>query len=127
EIATAVEARPELEGTTAMFTSVDPNDLSTIGFYTTLDPRAAFLTELGMEQPSAVEEGSDGTDQFWLTRSAEEADAFDDLDVLITYGDAEGAIVDQLQGDKLMAQIPAIADGAVAVLVNDTPLAASAN
>ncbi|MDP9820279.1 iron-siderophore ABC transporter substrate-binding protein [Nocardioides massiliensis] len=127
EIAAAVEARPELEGTTAMFTSVDPTDLSTIGFYTTLDPRAAFLTELGMELPTAVEEGSEGTDQFWLTRSAEEADAFDDLDVLITYGDAEGTIVGQLQGDKLMAQIPAVADGAVAVLTNDTPLAAASN
>ncbi len=125
EIASAVEARPALEGTTALFTSIDPTDLSQIGFYTTMDPRAAFFDELGMEHATAVAEGSADTDQFWLTRSAEEADAFADLDLLVTYGD--GTIVDQLRSDKLMAQIPAVANGAIAVLPNDTPLAAASN
>ena len=45
----------------------------------------------------------------------------------MTYGDADGAIIDQLQADPLLSQIPAIASGAIAVLENSTPLAASAN
>ena len=45
----------------------------------------------------------------------------------MTYGDADGAIIEQLQADPLLSQIPAIADGRIAILENSTPLAASAN
>lgn len=127
QIDQVAQAHPELAGKTTLFTSVDTTDLSQIGFYTTLDPRPAFLEVFGMEPAAAVAEASEGTDQFWLTRSAEEADAFEDLDVLLTYGDADGQVVELLQGNPLYAQIPAVANGAIAVLPNDTPLAAAAN
>ena len=47
--------------------------------------------------------------------------------MFVTYGDADGAIIDQLQADPLLSQIPAVANGNIAVLENSTPLAASAN
>jgi iron complex transport system substrate-binding protein len=77
--------------------------------------------------PAVVAEESADTDQFYLTVSAEEAERFDDVDIFVTYGEADGAIIDQLQGDPLLSQIPAIAAGQIAVLENNTPLAASAN
>ncbi|HIE61835.1 MAG TPA: iron-siderophore ABC transporter substrate-binding protein, partial [Microbacterium sp.] len=57
----------------------------------------------------------------------EEADRFADVDVFVTYGDPGSDIVEQLQADPLLSQIPAIANGSIVVLENSTPLAASAN
>ena len=110
-----------------LFSYIDPTDLSQIGFYTSLDTRPGFLTSLGLPQPAVVEEESAGTDQFYVSVSSEEADRFEDVDVFVTYGEADGAIIDQLQADPLLSQIPAIANGHIAILENSTPLAASAN
>ena len=59
--------------------------------------------------------------------SAEQADRFADVDVFVTYGDPDGTLVQTLQADPLLSQIPAIAEGRIAILENNTPLAASAN
>ena len=80
-----------------------------------------------MPEPTVVADESAGSDLFYVSVSSEEADRFEDVDVFVTYGDADGAIVSQLQADPLLAQIPAIANGNIAVLQNSTPLAASAN
>jgi len=121
----AFEAHPELEGTSVAFTFTDPTDLSQIGFYSELDPRPAFLVDNGMEESPAVAEASEGSDEFYLTVSAEEADSFEDTDLFVTYGTED--LLEQVQADPLLAEIPAIADGAVAVLPDSTPLAAAAN
>ena len=92
-----------------------------------LDTRPGFLNSLGLPEPTVVAEESAGTDLFYVTVSSEEADRFADVDVFVTYGDADGAIVSQLQADPLLSQIPAIANGNIAILENSTPLAASAN
>lgn len=118
---------PELAASRVLFSYIDPADFSQIGFYTALDTRPGFLTGLGLPEPTIVAEESAGSDLFYLSVSSEEADRFDDVDVFVTYGDADGAIVEQLQADPLLAQIPAIANGNIAVLENSTPLAASAN
>ncbi len=47
--------------------------------------------------------------------------------MLVTYGDPDGSTLRTLQADPLLAQVPAIAEGAVAVLADSTPLAAAAN
>ena len=127
KVQSALVARPELADSKVLFSYIDPADFSQIGFYTSLDTRPGFLTGLGLPEPTVVAEESAGSDLFYLSVSSEEADRFDDVDVFVTYGDADGAIVSQLQADPLLAQIPAIANGNIAVLENSTPLAASAN
>jgi iron complex transport system substrate-binding protein len=127
KVQSALAAHPELADAKVLFSYIDPADLSQIGFYTSLDTRPGFLTGLGLPEPTVVAEESAGSDLFYLSVSSEEADRFDDVDVFVTYGDADGAIVSQLQADPLLAQIPAIANGDIAVLENSTPLAASAN
>ena len=127
EVQSALAAHPDLADSKVLFSYIDPADFSQIGFYTSLDTRPGFLTGLGLPEPTVVAEESAGTDAFYLSVSAEEADRFDDVDVFVTYGDPDGSIVDQLQADPLLSQIPAIANGNIAVLENSTPLAASAN
>jgi iron complex transport system substrate-binding protein len=127
EVQTALAEYPELAESKVLFSYIDPADFSQIGFYTSLDTRPGFLTGLGIPEPAVVVEESAGSDLFYLSVSSEEADRFEDVDVFVTYGDADGAIVSQLQADPLLSQIPAIANGNIAVLENSTPLAASAN
>jgi iron complex transport system substrate-binding protein len=127
EVSEAFAERPELAGKTAMFAFIDPNDLSQIGFYTSHDTRPGFMTSIGMENPSIVEEASAETEDFYVTRSAENADAFADVDVFVTYGDPEGEMIETLQADPLLSKIPAIKRGSIAILEESTPLAASAN
>ena len=98
-----------------------------MGFYTTHDTRPGFLAEVGMAMPALVTEASAETEEFYVTRSAEDLDAFDDVDIFVTYGDADGELVEQITGDPVLSQIPAIERGSVAVLEDSTPLAASAN
>ena len=127
EIASALAEYPELDGRKALFSFIDPSDFSQVGFYTSHDTRPGFLESIGLPAPSIVEEESEGTEEFYVTVSSEAADRFADVDVFVTYGDADGAIIEQLQADPLLSKIPAIAEGRIAVLENSTPLAASAN
>lgn len=126
--ATVTEAfaeHEELAGKNVVFSYLDPNDLSQIGFYTTLDTRPGFLAEYGMGTPEVVTESSEGTDEFYTTVSAERADAFDDVDLIVTYGDQ--SLARAAQDDPLLSRIPAVEQGAIAMLPDATPLAAAAN
>jgi iron complex transport system substrate-binding protein len=127
EVDGALAANPELVDKKILFSYIDPADLSQIGFYTSHDTRPGFLSSIGLPQPAIVDEESANTEGFYVTVSAEEADRFADVDVFVTYGEADGAIIAQLQADPLLSKIPAIAEGRIAVLQNSTPLAASAN
>ncbi|WP_447652641.1 iron-siderophore ABC transporter substrate-binding protein [Microbacterium sufflavum] len=121
---TALEAHSVLKDKKVLFAYFDPSDLSTIGYYTAADTRPGYLHSLGLPFPAIVEE-SVGSDKFNLEVSAEEAQKFDDVDVLVTYGD--DTTLAALQADPLLSKIPAIAEGRVAILPNATPIAASAN
>jgi iron complex transport system substrate-binding protein len=127
EVDAALELHPELDGQRVLFAFIDPTDLSQVGFYTSHDTRPGFLAELGLPLPTVVEEESAATQDFFVTVSSELADRFADVDLLVTYGGADGAIVDQIQADPLLSQIPAVANGSIAILEDSTPLAASAN
>lgn len=127
EVDAALTNHPELADASVLFSYIDPSDFSQIGFYTTLDTRPGFLADLGVPQPTVVAEESEGSDLFYTTVSAEQADRFADVDVFVTYGDASGSIIPLLQADPLLSQIPAIAEGRIAILEESTPLAASAN
>ncbi|WP_313622860.1 iron-siderophore ABC transporter substrate-binding protein [Microbacterium sp.] len=120
----ALAANSALEGKKVLFAYFDPSDLSQIGYYTAADTRPGYLHDLGLPLPAIVEENAD-SDQFYLQVSAEEAQKFDDVDVLVTYGD--DSTLATLQADPLLSKIPAIAEGRVAILPDATPIAASAN
>jgi len=127
EVDAALANHPELADASLLFSYIDPSDFSQVGFYTTLDTRPGFLADLGLPVPAVVAEESEGSEEFYTSVSAEEADRFADVDVFVTYGDASGSIIPQLQADPLLSQIPAIAAGRIAILEESTPLAASAN
>lgn len=127
EVDAALQSNPDLQGKKVLFSFIDPADFSQIGFYTTYDTRPSFIASIGLPTPTVVEEESEGTEAFYVTVSSEEADRFSDVDVFVTYGDDAEAFIADLQADPLLSQIPAIAEGRIAVLQNSTPLAASAN
>jgi iron complex transport system substrate-binding protein len=124
---TALAKHPQLAGKKLLFAYLDPTDLSKIGFYTSHDTRPGFIHNLGLPMPTVVSEESAKTKEFYVTVSSELADRFSDVDVIVTYGEADKAIVKQMQADPLLAKIPAVNSGSIAILQNSTPLAASAN
>ena len=126
EIDETVSGFEALTGTSAMFlTHVDAADLSEVSFYTTHDTRAMFFEDIGLETPASIAEASSSTEKYSLTTSAEQADAFRDVDVIVTYGDEE--LVATLEGDPLLSQIPAVANDAIVLLPGTTPLGTAAN
>jgi iron complex transport system substrate-binding protein len=127
QVEAAYADHPELHDKSIMFSYIDPTDLSQVGFYTTHDTRPGFLADMGMKMPAVVAEASADTEEFYVTRSAEDLDAFDDVDVFVTYGDPEGELVDTIPNDPVLSQIPAVSRGSIAVLEDSSPLAASAN
>ncbi|MGY1806789.1 iron-siderophore ABC transporter substrate-binding protein [Blastococcus sp. SYSU D00669] len=125
DITDAVAQHPQLEGKATMFlTHVDTTDLSEVSFYTPHDTRSAFFEDLGLSTPESIAAASTDPEQFSGTVSAEQVDVFDDVDIIVTYGDQE--LVDALNADPLLSQIPAVANGAI-VLLPDTPLGTAAN
>lgn len=125
QLADAREGHEDLEGLTAMFAYVDPADMSKIGYYTVHDARTPFLEDLGLEIPESVAELSADTDVFYAEVSAENADVFDDVDVIVDYGDAD--VLAAMQADPLLGTIPAVAAGSVVMVQDGTPLASAAS
>jgi iron complex transport system substrate-binding protein len=127
EIDAALDANAVIRDQKILFSFIDPSDFSQIGFYTSLDTRPGFLAGLGLPEPSIVAEESAGSDAFYTSVSAEQAERFADVDIFVTYGDPEGDLVERMQADPLLSKIPAIAAGHVVILPDSTPLAAAAN
>jgi iron complex transport system substrate-binding protein len=123
QIADAVAAEPALEGKTAMMGYFTPGDFSSIGYYSTDDARNKYLVDFGLEMPESLETLSAENEEFFGTVSAENADTFDDVDIMVVYGDE--TTLPGLQADPLLSQIPAVANGSVVVLDNSLPIAAS--
>jgi iron complex transport system substrate-binding protein len=122
----AVSQHPELEGTTGAFlTHIDPADLSEINFYSAADTRSKYLIDLGMEiAPSIVEATGDSGD-YAGSISAERADELADVDVIITYGGQE--LIDALEGDPVLSQLPAVKNKAVVNLDGAKAIGTAAN
>jgi iron complex transport system substrate-binding protein len=123
QIADAVAAEPALEGKTAMMGYFTPGDFSSIGYYSTDDARNKYLADFGFETPESLKTLSEENEEFFGTVSAENADTFDDVDIMVVYGDE--TTLPGLQADPLLSQIPAVANGSVVVLDNSLPIAAS--
>lgn len=128
QMADSVARYPQLAGKSVMFMGhVDVTDLSEVGFYTTADTRVQFFADLGLEMPASIAELSATTEGFYLTNSTEQIDVFDDVDIIVSYGDAEGTMLANLQADPLMSLVPAISRGSVVFLPGSTPLSTAAN
>ncbi|MDO5511625.1 iron-siderophore ABC transporter substrate-binding protein [Corynebacterium sp.] len=131
EVDTALDAHPQLREAKVLFTSFGgQNDLSTIGFYSTQDPRAGFLADAGIGVPEVVRAESTTAEKFWIERSVEDVESFRDVDLIVSYGSDDPAenqaTLETLQAHPLMGKIPAIRDGHVAFL-GTGPLSAAAN
>lgn len=118
-IAEKLAEHPELEGKTAAFCYIDPSNLSMVYIYMPLDPRAAFLEELGMKVPESITSMA-GDGDFSVDLSAENIDLLNDVDVIVCYGD--DSLLGELQANELMSTVPAIANGAVATIGDDSDL-----
>ena len=116
---------PQVKGKSAMFMTADATDMSKFSVYTTHDPRAMFLEDLGLTTAPSVKDISDKTDKFFSEQSSEQADRFSDADVIVSYGDDK--TLEALQKDTLLSKLPAVSRGALAMLPLDKPLGAAAN
>ncbi len=125
-IADAAAQHPELEGTTGMFlTHVDPADLSEINFYSAADTRSKYLLDLGMQIAPSIVEATGGSGDYAGSISAERADELADVDVIITYGGQE--LIDALEGDPILSQLPAVKNHAVVNLDGTKAIGTAAN
>lgn len=124
-ISKELEKHPEIKGKSkekSIITMINAADTSKFWIYTSKDPRANYLTDLGLVFPESLKE-FESEDSFAKEISAEEANKINDADVIITYGDDK--TLEALQKDPLLGKINAIKNGAVAVIPDNTPLAAS--
>ncbi len=122
-ISDTLEKYPDVKGKSVAFCWLSADDLGTFYIYTTKDPRAAYLEDLGMVVPESVRKLSEGTNDFSLTISAENADQFNDIDIIVTYGDEK--LVEALQADSRLSVIPAVRNGAIVLLDSTSPIAAA--
>lgn len=124
EIAQIVAQHPQLEGKSAMFiTHLDTTNLSIVNFYTANDTRVKFFKDLGLTAPKSVSEATK-PGQFSGSISAERIDAFDDVDIVVTYGSS--ALLEAMDADPLMSRMPAVANNATVMMGSD-PLGTAAN
>ena len=116
---------PDLKGTKTAFCWINADDLSSFYIYLpSADPRATYLLDLGLELPESVTKLAGDSTDFSITVSRENADQFSDVDMIVAYGDE--TLLDALQQDELMSQIPAVKNGAVALIDSTTALAGAA-
>ena len=127
KIQAAADANPILAETSVMFlTHVDVTDLSVVNFYTPADTRVQFFSDLGLKTPASIAAFEpDPANPFAGSVSAENADTFNDVDLIVTYGDQ--AMIDTLAADPLLGLMPAIANSAVVLLDGASANATAAN
>ena len=124
QIAATIADFPQLDGRATMFiTHLETTDLSVVRFYTANDTRVKFFEDLGLSLPQSVIDATEAG-AFSGEISAEQIDAFDDVELLVTYGGQE--LIDALRADPLTSKMPAVASGAIVTLAND-PLGTAAN
>ena len=126
QVADAVAKHPQIKGKAAAFCYTAEGDATKFGYYTTADPRTAFLSDLGMKVPASVEKASkENASAFNVDISTENADSLNDFDLMVMYGTESDLAA--MQANSLLSQVRAIKNGAVAFVGNSDPMAASTN
>lgn len=113
----------DLKGKKAVFCYFNPADLGKFYIYLPADPRAAYLTDLGLEFPGSLNKLAKDEASFAVEMSAENIDQLKDADIIVAYGDDK--LLDSLQKDSLLGTVPAIKNGSVALIKDGSTLAAS--
>lgn len=113
-IENTVSAYPQLEGKTGAFLWISANDLSTFYIYFTVDPRASYLTDLGVAFPEELSALQTDVTSFAATVSSENIDVLNSVDIIVTYGDED--FLKTLQADPLYGTVPAIQSGSVVMM-----------
>lgn len=121
-ISEALAKYPQIKGKTAAVMYFDTSKLSNISVYISNDPREQYLNDLSLKTPESVTKLSKNTTAFYKTVSSEHSDDFDDVDIIITYGDS--TTLKTLQADPLLGKIPAIKRGSVVVIDQSSELSA---
>lgn len=115
---------PSIKDKKVAFCYFSPADLGNFYIYTTTDPRADYLIDLGMVEAESVKKIAGDSNSFAIEISAENIDQLTDVDIIVAYGNDE--LLKQLQADKLLGTLPAIKNGAVALIEDGSALSASA-
>ena len=118
-----LENYPALTGKTAGYFWISQDDMSTFYAYLPNDPRASYLNDLGLKTPESILNLAETSEDFSVTISRENTDQLSDVDIMVVYGD-EG-LLEAMQADPLMSQIPAVKNGAVVLIDSTTALAAA--
>jgi len=116
---------PEIKGKKAAFAMFNATDLSKFYIYTPGDPRGEFLEEVGMSFSEDLKAQIADESSFYIELSAENADALNDTEIFIAYGDENTLAA--LQADPILGKVPAIQNGSVVIIGDNTPLAAAGN
>ncbi|CEO06683.1 periplasmic binding protein [[Clostridium] sordellii] len=112
-----------LKGKKVAFCYFNPADLGKFYIYLPTDPRAAYLTDLGLEVPESITKLAETSDSFAVEISSENIDKLKDVDVIVAYGNDK--LLKQLQSDALLGTVPAVKRGSVALIEDGSALAAS--
>ena len=113
----------DLEGKTAAFCYFNPADLGSFYVYTPQDPRAAYLTDLGLAFPENISKLAESENTFAIQMSAENIDILKDVDMIVCYGNDD--LIKAMQADSLLGTVDAIKNGAVAAIEDGSVLSAS--
>ena len=105
---------PQIKGKTAAVMYFDASKLSTFSLYTQTDVRPQYLNDFGFETPKSVKRATKTTKNFYKDYSSEQADQFDDVDVIVAYGSSD--LLAALQQDPLLGKLPAVQRGSVALI-----------
>jgi iron complex transport system substrate-binding protein len=121
----AASKYPQMQGKKVVWVNFSAKDMSKFHIYTPTDPRGAFLIELGMTYPESITSQITDPTSYSFSLSAENAEALNDADIIIGYGDE--SLYEAVKADSLLSKISAIKRGSVLFIGNGTPLAASGN
>lgn len=114
---------PQLKDKKIVWVNFNAQDLSKLHIYTPIDSRVSFLHEMGLVYPESVTSLITDPNSYSLSLSAENAEALNDADILVGYGNDE--LYQAVKADSLLGKIPAIERGSVAFIDSDTPLVAA--
>lgn len=121
QLTSAAAQYPDLKGKTGAVMYFDASKLSNFSIYTTTDVRPQLLNDLGLATPDSIKKASAGTDSFYKDVSAEHADDYKDVDIIVTYGTP--GLLAAMQKDPLLSKIPAVKRGSVVVIDSTTEMA----
>jgi iron complex transport system substrate-binding protein len=118
-----LNAYPQIKGKKVVWVNFSAEDMSKLHIYTPVDSRVSFLHELGMVYPESITKLITDPSSYSLSLSAENAEALNDADLIVGYGNDE--LYQAIKADPLLGKIPAIQRGSVAFIESDKPLVAA--